>query len=272
MEAFESNLNKAINSNLTEMFKTGMLAFASAISEKHAIEIDELLELWNDTTSESFQITSKPVKAKAKAKSKAKAKAKKGDDEEESDDNICQAIVAKTKTACTFKVSDKSETGKFCGRHLRQEKEDDKEEKKPKSKAKAKEKKEGKKEKKTKKKSDDDEESDKEEKDDGKKKKESPMETKTITLRLKKDAFGRFVDEQSGLIFNRDKCVIGRGGDEGALLPLTADDLKYCNKMKFNVKQEVKGSESKKESGNKKENDSEKEDGDDEDEEDGDDD
>jgi hypothetical protein len=27
--------------------------------------------------------------------------------------------------------------------------------------------------------------------------------------------------------------VIGRGGDEGALLPLTADDIKYCNKMKF---------------------------------------
>jgi len=32
--------------------------------------------------------------------------------------NVCEAIVKSTNMACDFKVSNKSITGKFCGRHL----------------------------------------------------------------------------------------------------------------------------------------------------------
>ena len=232
MDSFEKNLNKAITSNLTDLFKQAMSSYTSSIAEKNDLEVDDLLEIWNDSNGEAFKLT----KSKAKPKAKAKGKGKKKDDD--SDENICQAIVKATKTPCTFKVSDKSKSGKFCGRHLKNEDDEDDDDKPKKSKAKAKPKAKGKA--KTKKaKDDDDEDGD----DDGSDKEEE--EPPKVKISLKKDAFGRFIDKETKFVFNQtDKCVIGKGNDDGTLSPLTDEDKKLCKSLKYNFKVEEKKVES----------------------------
>lgn len=216
MESFESNCEKAFKSVITECFKTGMLNFAKAVSEKHGVELDELLELWNESNEDTFKLTKTTVKV---SKSKAKAKSKDGDEK------ICEALVKKTGEKCTFKVSSQSSSGKYCGRHLKEEKDGDDtpKEKKTKSKTKAKTKKQ--------KDEENDEENDEDEKEVEKK--------QPVKVCIKRDSFGRLVDGSSGLVFNSNKEVVGKALDDGSIGKLNEDDLKVCKKYGVVVKQKV---------------------------------
>ena len=62
MDTFEKNLNKAISSNLTDLFKNAMSNFIATVAEKNDLDVENLLEIWNDKNGEAFQLT----KAKAK--------------------------------------------------------------------------------------------------------------------------------------------------------------------------------------------------------------
>jgi hypothetical protein len=135
----------------------------------------------------------------------------------EENENICQALVAKTKIPCTYKVSEFSITGKYCGRHLKRENNSENSQTKVKN---------TKKEKKNKPSKDDNEDEDE--------------EKQTVTLKVKKDSFGRWIDENTKLVFNDNKLVIGKGADNGTLISLTTDDLKMCKKLNFKVKEKSK--------------------------------
>lgn len=219
MESFESNCEKAFKSVVTECFKTGMLNFAKAVAEKHELELDELLEIWNDSNEDTFKLSSTTSKPKAKSKSKAKSKDKSDDDKK------CEATVKKTGEQCVFKVSDKSTTGKYCGRHLKEEEKNGDEPKaKPKSKAKAK----------TKKQKSDDEDN---ENGDDENEEQDEVKEKTV-ISLKRDSYGRLTDAKSGLVFNTNKEVIGKALDDGKIGKLSDEDLKVCKKYKVVVKQQ----------------------------------
>lgn len=227
MESFESNCEKAFKSVITECFKTGMLNFAKAVSEKHGVELDELLELWNETNEDTFKLSKTTTKA-PKAKSKAKSKSKDGDEK------ICEAVVKKTGDKCTFKVSQQSSSGKYCGRHLKEEKDGDDapKEKKPKAKSKTKAK--------TKKSKDADD--DEENGGDDENEEESPKQEEKkqpVKVCIKRDSFGRLVDASSGLVFNTSKEVVGKAMDDGSVGKLGEDDLKVCKKYGVVVKQKV---------------------------------
>lgn len=55
----------------------------------------------------------------------------------------------------------------------------------------------------------------------------------SLILRLKRDSFGRFIDNETKFVFNRSKHVIGKGNDDGTITPLTEDDIKLCIQLKF---------------------------------------
>jgi len=55
----------------------------------------------------------------------------------------------------------------------------------------------------------------------------------SLILKLKRDSFGRFIDNETKFVFNRSKDVIGKGNDDGTISPLTEDDKKLCIQLKF---------------------------------------
>src|SRR5579872_5626585 len=253
METFVENCEKALKTNIVECFKTAMLNFAKLISDKHSIELDEVLSVWNESNEEMFQLTKQETKKASKSKSKAK------------DGEICQATVVKTGKPCTLKVSAESTTGKYCGRHLKNESEDDgeKKSKTTKTKAKAKTKSKAKSKAKSKVKEDDNE-------NDGDNEDNEEEEEKEPKLVVKKDSFGRYIDNETGFVFNTEKQVIGKGLDDGTVEDLSNDDLKFCKRYNLLVKQKDKNDkkdqkkkDDKKEVKSKENNDEEEENEDD---------
>lgn len=56
-----------------------------------------------------------------------------------------------------------------------------------------------------------------------------------IRIVIKKDSFGRFIDEETKFVFNQaNKFVIGKGNIDGTISDLTEEDKKLCRAMKFN--------------------------------------
>ena len=236
MDTFEAHCEKAIKENLMEMMKTAMLNFSKAVAEKNGLELDEVLAIWNDANDEMFHIVKAPTKAKAKTKSKAKSKSKAKAKDEDDDTPICEAIVKKTNLPCTFKVSDQSSSGKFCGRHLKQEKEGDEDDVKEKKKSKAKAKPKAKSKAKAKATKKKDEEDENEENDEDEQEEEENKNV--VKLMIKKDSFGRYMDLSTSFVFNTKKEVIGKGLPDGSMTKLSDEDLKLCKANKFIVKEE----------------------------------
>jgi hypothetical protein len=53
---------------------------------------------------------------------------------------------------------------------------------------------------------------------------------------VRPNKFGNFEHVNSGLVFSRDKIVIGKQSSSGEILPLTVEDIETCKKYKFNYK------------------------------------
>ena len=86
--------------SITSTFKQKMLIFAKTVSEKYEIELDNLLELWSEESFIAVKIK-KPLSE---------------------DDKLCEGLYT-TGKRCEYKVIPQSITGKYCGRHLKYEKE-----------------------------------------------------------------------------------------------------------------------------------------------------
>jgi hypothetical protein len=85
---------------ITSTFKKKMLNFAKTLSDKYDIKLDNLLELWNEESFIEVKIK-KPLSE---------------------DDKLCEGLYT-TGKRCEYKVIPQSITGKYCGRHIKYEKE-----------------------------------------------------------------------------------------------------------------------------------------------------
>jgi hypothetical protein len=89
--------------------------------ERHNILKNELIDLMNKIDKMNVDIEHKKVyKTEYETKYKIETEKITDYDQINAEDikNVCEAIVKSTNMACDFKVSNKSITGKFCGRHL----------------------------------------------------------------------------------------------------------------------------------------------------------
>lgn len=86
--------------SITSTLKKKMLDFSNTISKKYEIKLDDLFELWNEESFIAVKIK-KPLS---------------------DDDKLCEGLYT-TGKRCEYKVIPQSITGKYCGRHLKYEKE-----------------------------------------------------------------------------------------------------------------------------------------------------
>src|SRR4051812_28003953 len=104
-DSLVSDITKYIENLVIDKVKS----FTKQVSESNNLEYPELIEVWNSLSDIKISKDSKPDKKKVETKDKAGV--------------VCEAMIKSTGQQCTFKISEKSESGKYCGRHISNEKE-----------------------------------------------------------------------------------------------------------------------------------------------------
>lgn len=204
-------------SGAIKLFVKGVLDEASKkIAEKFDVSVEEASAIWDDIqldleTIKTFNIPSKTVDKPVVKKSTKSTKTKK-DKVEIDSDNESEEVEKETSDGCVHKllrgprsgdccgdkISNKSQTGNYCTKHIAHE-----------NKTQA--------EKKTSKKDKD------------------VDEKKDAKYTISKNKFGNYCHTPSGLVFRsaKEKVVYGRQDSEGDLHPLTEEDIQICKKYKF---------------------------------------
>jgi hypothetical protein len=202
MSSFPSKFeNLVLQSNVSSMdnFVSKQL---KKISSKYGLDVKDVTEAFNDGVSNAVKQLSSGDKKEGKSKNDNKKQ--------------CIETIKTTGAQCTAKVSDKSETGNYCGRHLNKEKPEGEKKEKKKSGSKG-----------------------------GKKltKKELLKEQNTDVIKklndgkqkvsLSRNQYGNFEHPETHFVFNRDTSeVIGKQvGSE--VKQLTASDIETCKARNF---------------------------------------
>lgn len=174
------------------------------ISTKYGLDVKAVTEAFNTGISEAVNQANKEEKSKPTKSEKSKKNNNK---------KQCIEIIKNKGTQCQSKVSDKSETGNYCGRHLGREKSEGESKEKKKSGNKKPTKKELLKEQNT---------------EVIKKLNDSKQK-----LSVARNQYGNFEHPETHFVFNRDTSeVIGKQvGSE--VKPLTAADIEVCKEKNF---------------------------------------
>ncbi len=155
------------------------------VSRKYNISTIELVSLWNETYQDC-QLRQKEESSVLPDISSLSVS------------SSCSYIMTRGKnkgTNCDCQVSDKSKSGKYCLKHLKEDE--------PKS---------------------------------ARKKRtiiREPRETDEedeAVIEIRQNQYGHYVLQDTSLVLNKDRMVIGREASDGSILPLTEEDVKFCKK------------------------------------------
>ena len=215
MNALQKSLQTCVSSAVNDFID--QLVAAKLVSDK-----EKAVAVWN-ATGEELKIVEVPPAKKAAAPKKKDAAPKKKDD----DSKKCQYVYVKGERegeSCGAKVSDESDSGSFCKKHLAHEKKGEEKKaapaKKEKTSTSAAPKKTG-----------------------GKKKADAKEAEAEAVAALKDSApvfsvkmnkYKNYEHEPTGLLFDRKtEEVYGRQKSDGQVAQLTIDDLETCKCLGF---------------------------------------
>lgn len=207
---------EVLNSAIKSFVKAVLDEASKKIADKFSLSIDEVSSIWSDIYVDLD--VSKPISIKQSDKSdkkvtkitKTKTTKKTKKIKEESDvDSDSEAENKENEDGCVHrllrgprsgeccgeKVSKKSQTGRYCTKHIAHE-----------NKAQVE-----------------------------KKPKREISESTDMKYKISKNKFGNYTHVQTGLVFKsaQEKIVCGRQDDDGSIHPLTEEDIETCKKLKF---------------------------------------
>jgi hypothetical protein len=210
----EETLNEAMNETVSEAIQ----AFANKIAEKHSLDVDELMTLFDSNCT----VSSKP---KTKTKTKAKAKATKSsplvDMEDLSIERLSKCSVAELKALCSsksLKVSGKKEelVNRLLGKDgEKSSSKSTKQTEKPKAEKKSKV-------------------PSKADRSTGSISVINQLVSKLPVTAIRKNKFGNLEHNITKLVFDsKTKKATGKQNDDGTISELTDEDIQQCRKYKF---------------------------------------
>jgi len=219
---------KTLSQTIYNHVSTSVNEYIDKLVAEFKLDKEKAQAIWNSSVSDEIKITSETKKAPAK-RAPTKKKADDGDDSKK-----CQYVYQKGAIegkCCGSKVSEESESGKFCKKHLGQEtKKADAKKPEKKTSAAA-----------------------------PKKESSSKAEAKEVTtdvikslkqsipeIKIAKNSFGNYEHQGTGLLIDRPtKEVYGKQKSDGSVLPLTSEDIDDCKRLgfKYRVPEKIVGEE-----------------------------
>jgi hypothetical protein len=257
MSSFSSDIEKIVNKHVINFFNGIKDKFSDSLDENGdaLISLNDIIDLWNseglssgydsgscqdDKSLEKSKVSAKSINDILKDSSSSQGSGIKkntkpiGSAASNASSNGCQYVNVRGDNKgklCGGKVSQSSSSGKYCSKHLKEEKEE---------KSVTNEKKSPAKEKTVKKQKDDFTSSTKEEL-------KQKIEERKSTIPITRNKWGNYEHPDTNIVLDKEThMAYGKQNSDGKIIPLSAEDIEMCKILNFKYKLPESISSSKK--------------------------
>ncbi len=257
MSSFSSDIEKIVNKHVINFFNGIKDKFSDSLDENGdaLISLNDIIDLWNseglssgydsssgqdDESLEKSKVSAKSINDILKDSSSSQGSGIKkntkpiGSAASNASSNGCQYVNVRGDNKgklCGGKVSQSSSSGKYCSKHLKEEKEE---------KSVTNEKKSPAKEKIVKKQKDDFTSSTKEEL-------KQKIEERKSTIPITRNKWGNYEHPDTNIVLDKEThMAYGKQNSDGKIIPLSAEDIEMCKILNFKYKLPESISSSKK--------------------------